>query len=501
MSGTRVFDAEELSDVIEALQNLLEQVPVFRTQGSRDTFLRDLPEFPNIPRGATLAEDARNFLTVCLNNDSGIRRLLNRLNLAETGSGPWLNLKNEVERVLPGSFNHPSETEHPLINYDDLRVLHRHLRSLGMPWSSLRPLVKRCMPEALRFPSLAEELKIGAIVRHLAAYSLEQEGQRCLPLLSFVHLVITELLKSQPPEPLRDWFDAIWEKHKPDILDPQWPLAMGVQATTAVETYVLIALELIGEGCHIKAWLWPEPKQFYATEKALDLNQLDDNFKTQIGDEIQTILEHVLEEHYDANLVIEIFLPFSLLAKVDVSTWTLRDPLGSGMTPLGAQYPLVVRLRERLTNPLLRNSWLRKWAAWQAVCTLNEIPPSAINEITVDTTTASTIGKLFPNLRNAPYLYAVVTPAVRLSPEQMLEVLGSVLNAGLPLVLFASDRVDSDSLADFRQKRNPVEIRRCLLNYRSDAWQNNAYFPVTLLWDDGTRLPNFIGSKTETRLT
>jgi len=170
------------------------------------------------------------------------------------------------------------------------------------------------------------------------------------------------------------------------------------------------------------------------------------------------------------------------LLSLAVEQW--KDELGE---PLGINYPVVVRPRERMSKSGLRKDWQYRWNRSLAKRKVTFVPSrwslgeEQQRQLSVAARSGACIALSFP-------------PNLRAPPNQ--NDVGYLLHVGTVIALWPRRR---DGLADFTRqlkkfladkplKDLPITIRDMRYELWEQGLENAACYHLTLLWDDPTRL-------------
>lgn len=277
----------------------------------------------------------------------------------------------------------------------------------------------------------------------------------------------TELLRAAGAEEAADSLQALRD-------DRRWPAA-------GLPLHLIVMIEpSLTEGpgkyvithwrqCHPAEWR-PEPA---GTVEGCG----GDDIRDRVADLIQEAVSDWASRFNDP-LTIEFVLPFELI-NLDVDQW-FRDPLDDQSIPIGVEFEVVVRSRDRLSKTSWHHAWRRRsrmLADPSHDCRIHPTPPEFNGDAR----------KLRAYLDQAAAVACILDSSPEADPGR--SQLRTALHAGLPVVLWCRD---SDSAADFgaaigaiNARRLPPEIKRLRQDAIIAEGATSAYgLHISLLWDD-----------------
>ena len=208
---------------------------------------------------------------------------------------------------------------------------------------------------------------------------------------------------------------------------------------------------------------------------------------------VNRAFEEALERNPDGDpFCVEVILPLRFFES-EIDAWPIAN--GAFTSPLGSQYPVVVRPYERIHEKRYRQpqtKWLRKWKQWRAA-------PGA-PRVEVAARPADFVPDLYRNLEQhalgflAFTLDAGVPPAPTLPPRD--GVIETMIAAGVPIALWwrAAPGEDSAPFAKWLIQQDPETWPEKIREYRSGEHRGvecpaGEWPPLTLLWDSPDHLP------------
>jgi hypothetical protein len=356
------------------------------------------------------------------------------------------------------------------------REEHEFLETLfaKSPVPDLRRWCHQAMP-----PDLPHEIPANANALDLLEWLMER-GQQRVPLLEVLRKLAPKIAEAQARTRLEQIIQRT-EAHFGVIKGPAAPkptMAVPQEAALLLEIWPPMPSE---NRCHVQGWLFRSTdlvQKVYVREKAqaLRLNDPED-LKDLVEDLHGIFVERGVSED---RVIIEFILPTPLLSQA-VEQWT--DRVG---VPLGIDFPVVVRARERLRNSRLQLHWP---GCWQTLCARHsQTFPDGLWWF------EDSVWRQVPRkLQEGVCIALHFVPNVLAPPTQ--NALLYLLHRGAPVALWPRQ---SQGLADFERALNTFlqgkahdNLPQVIRNVRRELWEaqqeNAACYHLTLLWDDPTR--------------
>jgi len=231
----------------------------------------------------------------------------------------------------------------------------------------------------------------------------------------------------------------------------------------------------------VQAWLFMSSenirKVYVEDKKPITLN------------EVPTLIEEILEviDRFKVNhnqLTIEFILPKHLLLS-NVEHW--KDGNGD---PIGANYRVVVRSRERLRDKKLQRFWCPCWDEAKKQGALQQAAKNhtvLVNETQLRKfRTKVDAGKLCFVLASIPHILTDIKK----------DVFFALTKSGVPIALWPRHIKNRDELKQQLSKLLSCtleQLPQCLFKSRRNLWENeneqHTGYHLSLLWDDPDRIP------------
>ncbi len=230
----------------------------------------------------------------------------------------------------------------------------------------------------------------------------------------------------------------------------------------------------------VQAWLFISSeniRNIYVEDKAIALNEIP-----ALIEEILGIIDGLSVNHQQ--LTIEFILPRHLLSH-HVEQWT--DGNGD---PLGINYRVVVRSRERLREKRLQRFWCPCWDEAQKKGALQQAAKThmvLVNETQL---------RKFRTQVDAGKLCFVLASVPQVLTDIKKEVFFALIKSGVPIVLWPRHINNKDELEQALDKLLSCTLEQlphCLFESRRYLWENeheqHTGYHLSLLWDDPDRIP------------
>jgi hypothetical protein len=243
------------------------------------------------------------------------------------------------------------------------------------------------------------------------------------------------------------------------------------QRKTTVPLHLLIELEPeLDDNFIVSAWRVKSP------EDIKNISLYDD--KTFTLDDMPKLIDELLDEIHDAliaieePLTIEFFLPKHLLC-YDVAFWTPEDDY-----PIGVDYQVVIRSRERLIEKKLQRRWYRYWNHCKGV--LQNEPKTCVAWL--DKPQKTLLSKL-----DDGFIFFILT----FVPQP--DFVFSLIRAGVPIALWsrqANQEIHKEFNALLSSCHQLEQLPESVRKERRTTWETKQHSgQISLLWDDPNRLP------------
>jgi hypothetical protein len=189
-------------------------------------------------------------------------------------------------------------------------------------------------------------------------------------------------------------------------------------------------------------------------------------------------------------LIIEVFLPIDLLSS-NLDEWKLKVGKFTSR-PIGHFSPLVIRSFERVYDEDLRvqswGRWRQKWESRSKTLTSTDIYSACAESDYCD--------RFFDKLTESSLIFLGLTLIPpRDSNLQAIEILGPMLDAGIPIALWLRS-IDDNNVNVIRAEieelifnNNLDQIPDLVRSKRHRTTNQSFWKSITLLWDDPDRLP------------
>ena len=363
---------------------------------------------------------------------------------------------------------------------DDLTDLPRAFRrgfkqALGIEFQQAQP----------KHPPLIELIQIREL---LEVYDASDKG--LVLAVRFVESAIAEIQRSNEGSGrdltgLQQWRDRIAHQYNISPLTPEPDQTMGRQG------YLLVAFEESGSDVIV----YPElrvtgedhPIEFGVTPKTCPFEKVPDYLSTWIDR-----AKKALDEKYNIDeILLELFLPCSLLEEDLATTWKVKDKRGKPIS-LGMYQMFLVRSFDRLRDDDAKKVLERKWKLLKDCVSAG----NACDKFHLQEKYLETKGALFVLLKNVPGLKLLAKlPSDR---EKRQELLYEIIDAAVPIALW-SPSVDDVMLAELKTQMNNLSRESRLTDFADLArlWQaklaqseTESVKHIRLLCDCPDRWPN-----------
>ncbi len=335
------------------------------------------------------------------------------------------------------------------------------------------------------------------VVRDLYQY-YEEHKDKDNTLINFVIYLIVQFELSESLKcNLRQWAEIAFEVNEAELAEKCDQLKKSrivKQEPEKIKVEPLLWIILNEDGTadqyKIEAAYFIEDSQKYNREnketyKVLNVELLDNIQRSQLTNQqtslmaIQEIIEQI---PYSQSIHIEIFLPYkSLDLKPD--TWLIEDDYDT--YPLGKQYPVVIRVLERLgykKNYKYASLWKEKWKQ-QHITQLSKQGLISC-ELSLD--------EISRELDREEKLGICCSSPIKNHPKKP-NVL--IMQRGLPIALWFREKVENCCGIDSYQRLLETSLRDLsqeLRHTRNAEPENEKHLArhINLIWDDPTKLPH-----------
>jgi len=269
----------------------------------------------------------------------------------------------------------------------------------------------------------------------------------------------------------------------PKLLNKSKALKINLPTDRKQPAYLLIELAPKNKNNKyyaVQAWLFSSAeniRKIYVEDKAMPLNEIP-----ALIEEILGIIDGLNVNHQQ--LTIEFILPRHLLSH-HVEQWT--DGNGE---PLGINYRVVVRSRERLREKRLQRFWRPSWDEAQKKGALQQTAKTST--VIVDETQL----RKCRTLVDAGKLCFVLASVPQVLTELKKEVFFALTKSGVPIALWPRQFNNKHELKQALGKLLSCTLEQlphCLFESRRHLWENeheqHTGYHLSLLWDDPNRIP------------
>lgn len=308
------------------------------------------------------------------------------------------------------------------------------------------------------------------------------------PLLEFLEGFSRHITEAHLKAELQTWMENVAGRLGCDLASIQAQVASWAPESEEAVLLVKLTPDLCDPtNCRIEAWL----SQTNAGDEMLRLPTPEESQPPQ---ELRATLAEIFcyanrsKADRSALLSVELVLPSHLLHDCDMHGWEV--PVGKkSREPLGGYCPVVARSYDRIYDPDLLSSWPLWREKW-------EQRPHQANGDDVFWLDAGQAfeGNLYATLGKA----GSVVAAHASKPEPALENLETLLDAGIPVALWARHRAGASGevepalrelVCGGRLDRLPERLRTQRKKSAGEAVPAALWDHVTLLWDSPERLP------------
>ncbi|GER89729.1 hypothetical protein KDW_38910 [Dictyobacter vulcani] len=490
-------------NTLQTVTSLFSKCRSMQTQQSRQQVLQQVPEemrqsievsqFKPQHSEKSDFEEVHDLVTIYAAYPDGLEKLAYALYKVEHASLPWQALDTYL-----------CQSGKKLVTYTRRQELYDILNSAQWPDYLFRRAYRNSIPDSW---STRRNYNVSNVLSLILAELAEIPAQNndTFPLLEFAQRLAFEARdreKDSLHDELRNW---ITHRSKALGLTESQQVALREKATQRRQPtpfYLLLTLdEASDKAFTVQCWLLDDENN---SVQNADIEVPDQLYSL---DDIPNLLDGILEQCENclldemANLVIEFFLPLELLS-YPVDQYTIRG--FSSRQSLSSYYQVVVRSLERMKRNKQRNKqgyiWKNKWKIFQD-CSSEEQDLSKKHNATLiyDKEQYQELEDLAAILRGDSIACLALTFVPSNSSSQTDDVLRAVLEAGIPIALWAREQTDypqvlPEFLPEFVSQHPLSQLPALVKQQRYDAIksgqkQRHQGHYLTLLWDDPERIP------------
>jgi hypothetical protein len=492
MTNLRLDDlTEELGELVDAFEAC-----TYMNDSHRSTVLERLPSQiqGSIQYDSTRRGHIANILTACLNySDDGIQKLIHALYIFEGDSKQMLYLKQEIKLVL-----RTKPVERKLLL--QLRTL---LRELPKSLRLLRYCFRKSYGESL--PVMEGEHELQTRERMLSILvDAPRRSISTFPILEFFARIAAQWpetanqiapLLEEAADQLKVSLQELDNLHRRVTAEaailryPPPPSLMIMLRPRETDLRPIYADE---KQFIVQAWLWHSQEEVDLLKPDPDATDRDEDIHTR-GEMADVLHELLYRECLPRlrtlkNLIIEFFLPLQLLDYDVEYSWSITTGIDV-KGPLGIEWPVVVRSRERVEGEYvgpLWSAWQKKWEQYR-ICAGDKACQRVLYDCSIEEQCGQTIESV---LEKDDIIFLALTHVL---PTESADVrLQAALNTGTPIVLW--HKPSNELLGNMRQRFDEL-LSQCSLEHlprticqkrKQPDWQDHH---LKLLWDSLDRLP------------